>query len=1493
VVVIGFNPNETNGYHWVLMDVNNTRVAKVQFSGDGSTWNPRIYIEPGHTQNLTEITGRGDLILRVTPTNQPTVNADIGEFLNGEFNTLAYHIMADGNVVVNNTIAEYPNLRIEAQAATLGNRTIRFTNDLEVKRDMTVDGNSTLLLNTGQRGNITVYGNLYIGNWYAGRILFGTNGTARTLTVHGNLISYSDANNRFEVLNTTQSNLRHRFRIGGDIVQTTGVIDFYTNNSGGNNVILELIGSNDATYSRNTGNPNIPEFFRIEANKDPNRVFSFNSSFTLNGPTNSSPKALEIISGKIILNDPNIDIPLTSGNQNFSIPQKTELSVRNGATARISGDNTGLRLDGKISASENGKLLFDGGTNNFIEYTASGWSEIELNESILRVSGQIRRSTTTEEGILTFYQNHPNAFVEIGTKAIPNNFRGVFEIRNAGSAFTQVSGATIIIANSSDNINVPALYFAPSYQEVGNNTTFQIGSSNTSGGRIIGIYSSTGLNNLVVNNASGNSPTAKMLIGNLTLNKNLTINAGSVFDANGYTLIIKGDLENYGQFKASGNTTRFEGETVQTIKGNGTIFYNLYKSENSNLMLQSNVTISNEFEMNGGELHDQGYTLTGQGNFYFTGTHIYGGSGDGIELAGTRRQYIKTGGTYGKLTINNLRGVEVLSGIGNSLTVNNQLMLKYGILDIDRFLLRIMENATIESLNGFAPNCMVQTNISFTDNGIKKYFPAINTLTTFTYPIGSDLKYTPIILKINNIDAGGNIRAKAANEPHPSILDDNDECYPFDDTKNVLQYHWTMNAENVTNFTGSAEMIYYPSDAKVDNPYGYNLSNYIAARVLTFGDGTWNKFETENVDDINHKLIFQFVSTDDDGISGDYTAGIEQEIGCNGAIPNQITQFITLGNGSFSDKNNWAVINPNDNSIGSPGDGVPASGPKGAIIIIDTPDTVNIPSNYVSVYKTIVRGRLNIGTTFGHRFGMVSGTGTIYVERGDLPAGVYEQFFSSTGGTLEYGGNSSYPILAGIDYVNNLKFSGSNSVNFPNHNVTIFGNLIIDGSTVGNTNSTSIYVNGNIIRNSGLVNFGKPSGNSTIVLNGTGNQSIIGDINSNGQGFKKLKIDKNSGSLTISGTTMVRQQLQLTKGIIYTTETNCLIVDTLASISGGSSLSFVSGPLFKYLGSYTTSPFPVGKGSWYRPLSVVSPTHSALWRVEYFPHNPHLEFNAGLVGVSGLDLWNVSDVNDIHPQAYISLGWGPQTNVGPGGLSELRVAYLDANSKWESAGGTSPTGNEFAGTITSAVRVSFSTKTFTIATASPINPLPVTLVDFTATAENNKVKLNWITASEKNNNYFIIERSKDGVVFTEVARVFSRGDSNTLQYYTTYDFEPLNGISYYRLSQVDFDGQHETFKLVSVEIRRNATLKSSLTVYPNPYQAGKITVEVLGMADNNQILASFANIQGNIISQRFVNNTYEVQDFVQETIRNLPSGVYYLILVSDTGEKIHTKLIKL
>ena len=114
------------------------------------------------------------------------------------------------------------------------------------------------------------------------------------------------------------------------------------------------------------------------------------------------------------------------------------------------------------------------------------------------------------------------------------------------------------------------------------------------------------------------------------------------------------------------------------------------------------------------------------------------------------------------------------------------------------------------------------------------------------------------------------------------------------------------------------------------------------------------------------------------------------------------------------------------------------------------------------------------------------------------------------------------------------------------------------------------------------------------------------------------------------------------------------------------------------------------------------------------------------------------------------------------------------------------------------------------------NPLPITLLYFKGQHESPVNFLEWETAMEIDNDFFIIERANDAVSFSEIGRVDGAGNSTSILHYSLIDRSPIMGINYYRLKQVDFNGQFSYSQIISIEVNP-FELYSEIEIGPNPF----------------------------------------------------------------------------
>ncbi|HTH58182.1 MAG TPA: T9SS type A sorting domain-containing protein, partial [Cyclobacteriaceae bacterium] len=160
--------------------------------------------------------------------------------------------------------------------------------------------------------------------------------------------------------------------------------------------------------------------------------------------------------------------------------------------------------------------------------------------------------------------------------------------------------------------------------------------------------------------------------------------------------------------------------------------------------------------------------------------------------------------------------------------------------------------------------------------------------------------------------------------------------------------------------------------------------------------------------------------------------------------------------------------------------------------------------------------------------------------------------------------------------------------------------------------------------------------------------------------------------------------------------------------------------------------------------------------------------------------------------------------------------------------------------------------------------LPVELLYFKNDVSDESVTLSWATASELNFDYFSLERSSDGKVFEEIAQVKGNGTTNKAHTYSYKDDNPLIGLSYYRLTSIDFDGYRETFTAVSASYRG----PKRFTISPNPSDGSSIKLNI-NFADETNGQVIVYNNMGSIMGTYPVTSNGSI-NFPQ----TLTAGVY-------------------
>jgi hypothetical protein len=217
---------------------------------------------------------------------------------------------------------------------------------------------------------------------------------------------------------------------------------------------------------------------------------------------------------------------------------------------------------------------------------------------------------------------------------------------------------------------------------------------------------------------------------------------------------------------------------------------------------------------------------------------------------------------------------------------------------------------------------------------------------------------------------------------------------------------------------------------------------------------------------------------------------------------------------------------------------------------------------------------------------------------------------------------------------------------------------------------------------------------------------------------------------------------------------------------------------------------------------------------------------------------------------------------------------------------------------TGAVNTSASTQTrqtslyfrsFLIGSA--VFALPIELLEFKANLQNKKVLLSWSTASETNNDYFTIERSVDGINFKSVLTQRGAGNSTSRKNYEAIDENPIEGQSYYRLKQTDFDGKFTYSEMRAIN-NKDLSAKEELainSIAPNPFDS-ELEIEYT-MKSKGNVIITLLSSDGKTVERKKIKADEGSNRYKFDTSHNIKPGTYFVV-VDHEGQRITRKIIK-
>jgi hypothetical protein len=394
-----------------------------------------------------------------------------------------------------------------------------------------------------------------------------------------------------------------------------------------------------------------------------------------------------------------------------------------------------------------------------------------------------------------------------------------------------------------------------------------------------------------------------------------------------------------------------------------------------------------------------------------------------------------------------------------------------------------------------------------------------------------------------------------------------------------------------------------------------------------------------------------------------------------------------------------------------------------------------------------VNGRLQLGTTLNHILGYVQGTGTLAIETNSVPTGDYDDFFGCGGGTMEYGGADTYTLSDQCVHYNNITITGTGIKTFPNADMTICGDLKIEGDAIlkhqawtlsgycYTTIEGDVYLSDNAtwdlntrtwVRLRGdfskenTATFDAAYSYQTFYIDGAEDQTFTGNFESP-EWFNNIYF-VNSNNIVFNGPASVRTFFYLYDGRVQTSSSSLF---TLTRTGGDGLKNYLDG-LFdgpvriNMKDPGTTNNFlPVGKNGikkFIYPLDI--PSSLGYWTGEYFNTSPtdagmsHLSMdNPPLETISQSEYWAITGPAGVSSRIELTLDGTSDVASGVADIDNLRIVYWNG-SEWEIAGtDANITGDANNGTISTTGNFTFdgTEQYFTIGAVETVEILTATI----------------------------------------------------------------------------------------------------------------------------------------------------------------------------------------
>ena len=233
-------------------------------------------------------------------------------------------------------------------------------------------------------------------------------------------------------------------------------------------------------------------------------------------------------------------------------------------------------------------------------------------------------------------------------------------------------------------------------------------------------------------------------------------------------------------------------------------------------------------------------------------------------------------------------------------------------------------------------------------------------------------------------------------------------------------------------------------------------------------------------------------------------------------------------------------------------------------------------------------------------------------------------------------------------------------------------------------------------------------------------------------------------------------------------------------------------------------------------------------------------------------------------------------------------AYFDG-ADWNSIGST-PSGSSISGSLTtSSVNSNWGNENFTLAaTTATFPPLPLDIISFNGQCDNNFPQIEFVVASQINNEFFTIERSVNLIDWEEVGYIAGGGTTNEIITYNWSEEALLNGTKYYRLSLTDINDEVKYSNPIAIECENEIDFH----LYPNPAFNFINIAFNFDYFQNEETNLNIRTLTGKIIKSVPVSLSKGYNN-MEIDLKDLPKGIYLLTINSFQTFRLEKRFIKM